>query len=58
MSKWLDVAQKFAALAVEAQAAGNMVVMIVALQRAAECVQIAKRIEGTQNVQRRPDRVV
>ena len=48
MSKWLDVAQKFAALAVEAQAAGNMVVMIVALQRAAECVQIAKRIEGTQ----------
>ena len=46
VTHWLKHAAKFVELAVEAQAAGDRVTMIVGLQCAAECVQIAKLNQG------------
>ena len=46
---WLEVADQWTALAEYATRAGNKVVMIVALQRAAECIRIAKLLDTKGN---------
>jgi hypothetical protein len=45
VTHWLKHAAKFVELAVEAQAVGDRVTMIVGLLRAAECVQLAKILQ-------------
>jgi CelD/BcsL family acetyltransferase involved in cellulose biosynthesis len=45
VTHWLKHAAKFVELAVQARGAGDRVTMIVSLQRAAECVQLAKALQ-------------
>jgi hypothetical protein len=45
VTHWLKHAAKFIELAEDAQATGDRITMIVSLQRAAECVQLAKVLQ-------------
>lgn len=42
---WLEVAEQYTKLAQEAQQADDLVVFIAAIQRASQCVQIARNLE-------------
>lgn len=45
MPTWLDQADELISLAEQAKAAGNVVVMIAALERAVDCIAIHRNLE-------------